>query len=71
MARISGAPRVRYVVDSSGRRSSVLMSLREYKRLLEQVEQLADIQALEAAIDGKPRMLPLREALSARAPKKA
>ena len=37
-----------------------MLSLKDYRSLLEAVEELNDIRALEAALDSKPKLAPLR-----------
>jgi len=66
MAELSVQPEVRYVVDTRGRRRQVMLSLKDYRSLLEAVEELNDIRALENALDGKPKLVPLRKALAKR-----
>ena len=43
-----------------------MLSLKDYRSLLEAVEELNDIRALENALDGKPKLVPLRKALAKR-----
>jgi hypothetical protein len=61
MDELSVQPEVRFVVDTRGRKRQVMLSLKDYRALLEAVEELNDIHALEAAIDAKPKLVPLCE----------
>jgi len=50
MATTSVEPR--FVVDSRGRRRSVLLSMRDYEGLLQRLEDLEDALALDEAVRG-------------------
>ena len=57
----------RYVTDEKGERVGVILDVREYERLMEALEDLADLRAtdetLEAIAHGEEELLPLDEAL--------
>ena len=57
----------RYVTDEKGERIGVILDVREYERLMEALEDLADLQAadetLEAIANGEEELLPLNEAV--------
>jgi hypothetical protein len=57
----------RYVTDEKGERVGVILDLREYERLIEALEDLADLRAadeiLEAIARGEEELLPLDEAV--------
>ena len=40
---------VRYLTDENGERVGVLLGIEEYERLMEELEELADIQAYDEA----------------------
>lgn len=56
----------RYVTDENGERVGVLLGLEEYERLLEAVEDLADLRAADEALreiqSGKDEVIPLEQA---------
>jgi hypothetical protein len=57
----------RYVTDEKGERVGVILDVREYERLMEALEDLADLRAadetLEAIARGEEELLPLDEAV--------
>jgi hypothetical protein len=58
----------RYVTDEKGERVGVILDVREYERLMEALEDLADPraadEALEAIACGEEELLPLDEAVN-------
>ncbi len=42
-------PKARFVVDESGRKSAAVLSIRDYKRLLEAWEEVADAEDFAVA----------------------
>jgi PHD/YefM family antitoxin component YafN of YafNO toxin-antitoxin module len=56
----------RYVTDEKGERIGVILDVREYERLMEALEDLADLRAadetLQAIARGEEDLLPLDEA---------
>jgi len=57
----------RYVTDEKGERIGVILDVREYERLVEALEDLADLRAadetLQAIARGEEELLPLDEAV--------
>jgi PHD/YefM family antitoxin component YafN of YafNO toxin-antitoxin module len=57
----------RYVTDEKGERIGVILDVQEYERLLEALEDLADLRAadetLQAIARGEEDLLPLDEAV--------
>jgi hypothetical protein len=57
----------RYVTDEKGERVGVILDVREYERLMEALEDLADLRAadetLQAISSGEEELLPLDEAV--------
>lgn len=57
----------RYVTDEKGERIGVILDVREYERLMEALEDLADLRAadetLQAIARGEEDLLPLDEAV--------
>lgn len=56
----------RYVTDENGERVGVLLGVEEYERLLEAVENLADLRAADEALreiqSGEDEVIPLEQA---------
>jgi PHD/YefM family antitoxin component YafN of YafNO toxin-antitoxin module len=57
----------RYVTDEKGERVGIILDVREYERLMEALEDLADLRAadetLQAIARGEEELLPLDEAV--------
>ena len=57
----------RYVTDEKGERVGVILNVKEYERLMEALEDLADLRAADEALEAIPRgeeeILPLDEAI--------
>ncbi len=57
----------RYVTDEKGERIGVILDVKEYERLMEALEDLADLraadEALQAIARGEEELLPLDEAV--------
>ncbi len=57
----------RYVTDEKGERVGVILDMQEYQRVMEALEDLADLraadEALEAIARGEEEILPLDEAV--------
>ena len=57
----------RYVVDENGKRVAVLLSLEEYERMVEELEELEDVRAaaeVRAAIErGEEELIPFDQAM--------
>ena len=54
----------RYVVDEQGNPVSVLLSMAEYRRLLEELEELASIRAYDAAKASAEEIIPFEQAVA-------
>jgi len=54
----------RYLVDEEGRRVAVLIDVETYERMVEALEELADIEAYDAAIASGDEAIPLDEAIA-------
>jgi hypothetical protein len=56
-----------YVTDEKGERVGVILDMQEYQRIMEAVEDLAELQAADVALEGVARgeeeILPLDEAV--------
>jgi len=57
------AIRERYVVDEKGNPVSVLLDIRDYRKILEELEELAAIRAYDAAKASKDEAIPFEQAV--------
>lgn len=54
----------RYVVDENGSRVGVLLSVDDYRRLLEELEELESIRAYDIAKASKDEVIPFEQAVA-------
>jgi PHD/YefM family antitoxin component YafN of YafNO toxin-antitoxin module len=54
--------RERYIVDRRGKRVAVVLDIKEYERLIEELEMLEDIRAYEEAKREGDEFIPLDQA---------
>lgn len=54
----------RYVVDENGNPVSVLLSIDDYRRLLEELEELESIRAYDAAKASVDEIIPFEQAVA-------
>jgi hypothetical protein len=54
----------RFIVDENGQRVGVLLDIEDYRRLLEDVEELEAIRAYDAAKASGDEAVPLEQALA-------
>ena len=54
----------RYIVDEKGTRVGVLLSMEEYARLLEALEELEAIRAYDAAKESDDEVIPFEKAIT-------
>lgn len=52
-----------FVVDAKGKKVSVLLPIKDYQKLLEDLEELGDIKAYDNASKRKQEFIPLNQAL--------
>ena len=55
--------KTRYIVDESGNRVSVLLDIEDYKKLLEEMDELEDIRAYDKAKASGDEVIPLEQAI--------
>ena len=55
--------RERYVVDENGTRVSVLLDMEDYRRLLEELEELESIRAYDTAKATHDEVIPFEQAV--------
>lgn len=56
-------PKERYVVDQSGNRIEVILAIKDYEKLLEELEELEAIRAYDAAKACGDDTLPIHQAI--------
>jgi len=54
----------RFVVDTEGRRSHVLLKVQDYRRILADLEELESIRAYDAAKASDDEAIPFEQALA-------
>ena len=54
----------RFVTDSSGRRTAVLLDMEEYEKLLQELEELESLRVYDAAKSSGDEAIPLHQALA-------
>ncbi|NCO32219.1 hypothetical protein GW891_05685 [bacterium] len=59
-----------FVVDNSGKCIAVMLPIKEYDKIREDLEELEDIRAYDAAKVKNEPVIPLREAIKLRKQKK-
>ncbi len=52
-----------FVVDAKGKKVSVLLPIKDYQKLLDELEELEDIKAYDNANNRKQEFIPLDRAL--------
>ena len=55
-----------FVTDIKGKKTGVFLSMKDYKKLMEEVEELEDIKAYDKAKKRNEKTTPLREAINFR-----
>ncbi len=58
------AIRRRYIVDEKGKRVGVVLDLKDYRRLLEEAEELESIRAYDAAKASGDEAIPFEQAIT-------
>jgi PHD/YefM family antitoxin component YafN of YafNO toxin-antitoxin module len=57
----------RYVVDENGKRVAILLDIKEYERMIEELEELEDIRAYDEAVAelerGEDELIPFDQAV--------
>ncbi len=53
----------KYVVDEKGKKVSVLVGIEDYRKMLEEIEELESIRAYDAAKASKGKAAPFEEAI--------
>jgi hypothetical protein len=55
--------RENFVVDAKGNRVGVFLPIKDYNKLIEELEERADIRAYDKAVGRKQEFIPLDQAL--------
>lgn len=58
-----GAVRQQFIEDSQGKRIAVLMPIDQYNKMLEQLEEIDDIRAYDAAKAEEDEVIPFDQAV--------
>lgn len=53
-----------FVIDDKGKQIGVILDIAEYRKLLEEIEELESIRAYDAAKAAKDEAIPLEQAIS-------
>ncbi len=60
-----------YIIDKKGKKLSVVISINEYKKMLEELEELEDIRLYDAVKARKEKSIPFTQYLQSRKKKHA
>lgn len=55
--------KTQYITDSTGKKVSVILPIREYEKMLEELEELEDIKAYDRAKARKSEPVPFEQAV--------
>jgi PHD/YefM family antitoxin component YafN of YafNO toxin-antitoxin module len=53
-----------FVIDDKGKQIGVILDIDEYRKLLEEIEELESIRAYDAAKDAQDEAIPFEQAIS-------
>ena len=56
-------PREQYIIDEQGTRKGVILELEDYKRILEDLEELESLRAFDSAKESGDSAIPFEQAL--------
>ncbi|MBW0434546.1 hypothetical protein DLM76_12540 [Leptospira yasudae] len=59
-----------YIIDEKGKKNSVVLSIQEYKKILESLQELEDVRLYDEVKAKREKSVPLQEFLKARSGKK-
>lgn len=51
-----------YITDNKGKKISVVLSIKEYKKIMEELEELEDIRLYDEAMEDKEPSIPIDKA---------
>ncbi|PIP53961.1 MAG: hypothetical protein COX07_07870 [Bacteroidetes bacterium CG23_combo_of_CG06-09_8_20_14_all_32_9] len=52
-----------FVINSAGKRLSVILPIKDYKKILDELEELEDIRAYDATKAKKSKVIPFEQAV--------
>ena len=52
-----------FVTDAKGKKIAVLLPIKDYKKIMEELEELEDIKAYDKAMSRKQEFIPLEKAI--------
>jgi hypothetical protein len=55
--------KTQFITDVNGRKKSVIMPIRDYKKILEELEELADLRAYDEAKNSHEESIPFEIAI--------
>jgi len=55
-----------FLIDSNGKKKGVFLSMKDYLKMIEELEELEDIKAYDKAKKRNEKTIPLREAIKIR-----
>lgn len=55
-----------YLTDSNGEKTGVFLSIKDYKKIMEELEELEDIKVYDKAKKRDEKTIPLRKAIKLR-----
>jgi len=55
-----------FLTDANGNKTGVLISISQYKKMMEELEELEDIKTFDKAKKRNEKTIPLREAIQSR-----
>ncbi|WP_073171499.1 hypothetical protein [Tangfeifania diversioriginum] len=53
-----------YITDKKGRKVSVILPIRDYREMLDKLEELEDIRAYDEAVSGSEESIPAEQAFA-------
>ncbi len=53
-----------YITDTNGKKVSVILPIRDYRKMLEKLEELEDIKAYDGPISGCDESIPAEQAFN-------
>jgi len=53
-----------YITDKKGRKVSVILPIRDYREMLDKLEELEDIRAYDEAVSGSEESIPAEQAFT-------
>jgi hypothetical protein len=55
--------KTQFITDTSGKKTGVILPIRDYEKMMEELEELEDIKAYDQAKNNKSRPVPFEQAL--------